>query len=136
MPKYRAFTLTGTKDKRRSTLPMTIRVIMAAALGAALGGLAGPASAADMPGSYAPPPEPVVSLDCTLHAGHRPADKVYLPPRVAYIVAERCGKSQYWLNTLMSAPRHEEILVYYNGGSMNRTDVTMLRVPPSYRRPH
>ena len=71
---------------------MPIRVIMAAALGAALGGLAGPALAADMPGSYAPPAEPVVTLDCTLHAGHRQPDKVYLPPRVAYILAERCGK--------------------------------------------
>jgi hypothetical protein len=120
---------------------MTIRrVIMKTALmtalGVPLGGLAGPALAADMPGAYPPPPETVVTLDCTLAAGHRRGDKVYLPPQVAYIVAERCGKSQYWLNTLMSAPRHEEILVYYNGGSMNRTDVTLLRVPPSYRRPH
>lgn len=100
--------------------------------------LAGPGFAADMPSSYVPPQADAgPSAACTL-AGrhHRPADEVDLPPQPAYIVAERCGPSSYWLDTVMMAPRYEEILVYYNGGSMNRTDVTLLRVPPWAAPPH
>jgi hypothetical protein len=111
----------------------TRRVILSAALAAAF---AVPASAADMPGTYAPPVQAAAPAECTLGARHRQPDKVYLPPQPAYIVAERCGQTAYWLDTVMAAPRHEKILVYYNGGSMDRTDVTMLVVPPWYSRPH
>ena len=35
--------------------------------------------------------------------------------------------------THIGTPRRENMLVYYNGGSMDRTDITSINVPIQYR---
>ena len=103
---------------------MTMRCLLMSA--AAVVALSAPgALAADM----AEWPVDTAPVACGSVASERQADDVYLPPQPAYIVAERCGPPvKNWLS-LLGAPRHEDILVYYNGGSMDRTDITLIRVP-------
>lgn len=112
---------------------MTMRsALMAAATLLALS--ASGAFAADMPDA-APPP--VAEVD-TCNGGFYPdVDRVWRPGQVAYIVAQSCGAGTTWLSHI-GTPRRENMLVYYNGGSMNRTDITSINVPIQYRyaRPH
>ena len=74
------------------------------------------ALAADMPEWTAPPvyPAPTPGTSCSMHGGWRQVDDVWRPGQLAYILAGRCGNGG-------------PLLVYYNGGSMNRTDIRILR---------
>ena len=105
---------------------MTVRLLpIAAALGALLA--AGSANAADMPGTYYQ-----AAPACSIY-GARPADHVWMPGKVAYIVAESCDGQSHslsaWLAKNHIFPR-EPLRVYYNGGSMWKTDINTIDVPP------
>lgn len=107
---------------------MTMRsALMAAATLVALS--ASGAFAADMPDA-----PPVVQAPTTCDDGNYPdVDKVWRPGQVAYIVAQSCGAGITGMLTHIGTPRRENMLVYYNGGSMNRTDITSINVPIQYR---
>jgi len=90
------------------------------------------AFAADMP--QAPPPDVVYAPDdsgtlCGGSAG-RHVDRVWKPGQVAYIVAGTCSDHSLavFLRMLHLQPR-ENVLVYYNGGSWDRTDIRSINVP-------
>lgn len=106
---------------------MTMRSLCAAVALVVLSASA--ALAADMPNYAGPPLAPPDYSDtpCAAFNGQRQVDDVWRPGQVAYIVAARCGQSHHWLT------RNKNILVYYNGESMDKTDIRVLRVP-TYRR--
>ena len=107
---------------------MTLRSL---SLIAGLGALftASSAYAADMPGSY---PRPLPPSACSTY-GERQADHVWEQGKVAYIVAESCDGESHslsaWLAKNHIFPR-EPLRVYYNGGSMWKTDINTIDVPP------
>jgi hypothetical protein len=80
------------------------------------------ALAADL-GEYVPV-EP-----CAHFVNQRGYDDVYQPPQTAYIVASSCDPMGIDMVTLFSLGKREKILVYYNGGSMHKTDIDLLVVP-------
>ncbi len=105
---------------------MTLRSLsIAAALGALFA--ASSAHAADMPGTYYR-----AAPECSSY-GARPADHVWEQGKVAYIVAETCDGQSHslsaWLAKNHIFPR-EPLRVYYNGGSMWKTDINTIDVPP------
>ena len=113
---------------------MIMRYLLAVAATAVVLGASG-ARAADMPESA--PPVVVVpdnsTVSCRLLAGRQP-DHVWQPGQVAYIVAQSCGGTAAtslsdWLHRITMVPRRENVLVYYNGGSTNRTDIRSINVP-------
>jgi len=88
------------------------------------------AFAADLPSSYGrpvyAPPAP-----CSGY-GSRPAAHGWQQPQTAYIVAETCGPDQSlsaWLKKIHMT-QLVPLRVYYNGGSMDRTDILTIAVPP------
>lgn len=103
---------------------MTMRSLCAAVALVVLSASA--ALAADIP-DYAGPPPDYADAPCAAFNGQRQVDDVWRPGQVAYIVAARCGQGHHWLT------RNKNILVYYNGESMDKTDIRVLRVP-TYRR--
>jgi len=107
---------------------MTIRYVLAAAATLVAVSVSG-ALAADMP--EGPPPvvyaPPDTAVGCGLSGRH--ADRLWRPGQVAYIVAQTCGGvPANWIN-LIGIQRREDVFVYYNGGSMDRPDVTSINVP-------
>jgi hypothetical protein len=113
-------------------LVMTMRHLFLAL--AALAALpASAALAADLPEGppprvvYAPPPDDA-NARCRWFGEHRQVDHVWQPGQVAYIVAQTCGQTTSWLERI-GQPNWQNILVYYNGGSMYRTDIRTLNVP-------
>lgn len=83
-----------------------------------------PALAADLGAPY-----PGASLDCSGFTNQRGYDDVIEPPKTAYIVASSCKRSSLDVVTLLTLGQREKILVYYDGGSMYKTDIDMLVVP-------
>jgi hypothetical protein len=73
--------------------------------------------AADMPEWSGPPiySAPPDDGSCSAFGSRRQVDDVWQAPQVAYILAARCADGR-------------AILVYYNGGSTDRTDIRILRV--------
>ena len=107
---------------------MTMRSALTAAAALLALSVSG-AFAADMPNN-APP---VAQVDSCDDGNYPDVDKVWRPGQVAYIVAHSCGASVTGLLTHIGTPRRENMLVYYNGGSMDRTDITSINVPIQYR---
>jgi hypothetical protein len=107
---------------------MTMRSVLTAAATAVVLSASG-AFAADMPDA-APP---VVQADDCEGGIYSDVDRVWRPGQVAYIVARSCGASIIGSHTHFGKPRRENMLVYYNGGSMDRTDITSINVPIQYR---
>lgn len=66
---------------------------------------------------------------CEHFVNQRGYDDVYQPPQVAYIVASSCDPMGLDMVTLFSLGQREKILVYYNGGSLHKTDIDMIVVP-------
>lgn len=85
------------------------------------------AAAADLAQYPVLVPEPVAP-ECSRYGATRGYDDVWQPPQSAYIVAANCGPSIDMVN-LLTFNRREKILVYYNGGSMYKTDIDLLVVP-------
>lgn len=85
-----------------------------------------PAVAADLAVTY-PLPE-VAAPECARYGYTRPYDDVYQPPQTAYILAQRCQSFDIVGLLTPGGPR-EKLLVYYNGGSMYKTDIDLLVVP-------
>jgi hypothetical protein len=110
---------------------MTMRtMLVAAAMAAAC--FAPTAFAADMP-EMGPPLVVEAPLTCDGYL-NRPVDRVWKPGQTASIVAKTCGvTTTHWLEHI-AAPRREDMLYYYNGGSMDRTDINTVNVPIQIRR--
>jgi hypothetical protein len=96
------------------------------------------ARAADMPAGPPVVAGPQANL-CGVFNG-RHVDKTWRPGQVAYIVAGTCdpgGKLVHdtltglkaFLHPFLGIPMRENVLVYYNGGSAWRTDITSINTP-------
>lgn len=90
------------------------------------------AFAADMPQG---PPDVVYAPDdsgtlCGSFNG-RQVDRVWKPGQVAYIVAATCDDHSMarFVHDRRHWQRRENVLVYYNGGSWDRTDIRVINVP-------
>jgi len=89
------------------------------------------AYAADLPSSYGRPVYAPPPVACSGY-GSRPSAHGWQAPQMAYIVAETCGPDQSlsaWLKKIHLTQR-VPLRVYYNGGSMDRTDILTIEVPP------
>lgn len=98
-----------------------------AILAAALAFAPLPAAAADLAQSYPLPAPEIAAPECARYGYTRPYDDVYQPPQTAYILASRC--QSFDVVGLLTGGQREKLLVYYNGGSMYKTDIDMLVVP-------